>query len=768
VETTTSPHTTPPGSAAAPEVPAPALEHSPRSAEPRWQRWLPWALLALAALLLARLLTLGLWDPWETRAADLARQMSEAGAWLQPPGGLRLPPLPLWLRAASVAAFGTSEWALRLPGALASLGLLALLLTLGRRRFGLWPALGAAVALLSSSSFLLQAGLLLGQAEAMAAQAATLLLALELAEPPRARGPGAQWALAGGLAFAALLCALSGGILALALPALLAGLAWALRPAQPGWRWVALALAGGSVALALVAVWAPPGSAWQGLGVALHRFTAAADLAPPTFEGVAYQLAFGFFPWSLLLPAAAVVLVGRLSDPERSSAERLAAGFALAWLAGGLLLAVVARRLGGSPTLLALPAAALCVGLLAGEQPRSPGAARLFAAVLLLGAWVLGQGMLRQPAAWLDGLLGDATFQYPEGLHFPTWARLLVWAWLLALLCVALRPGRWLAARGAQESFVPARGLLRFLESPPPSWRRFGAGFDALLRGPRGTLALVLLGALLASGGALGLVPTLTHHVSLRSAFDRYEELRQGDQPLYVYRVPEQSAGYYLDSLPRLQGREQFLDKVAGADPAFCVIPRSKLAEINNAFRGRRQRHLTVLDERSSQLLLVANFLPAGAEDLNPIPGFIVATPPHFEQPVGAVLEGSLELLGATFSSPSVGLQGEVEVSYYFRVLRPTSRRWKVFVHMETPHHRIETARTDHEAAGGVFPTNTWRVGDIVRDTHRIKVPLFTPLGDYSLLIGLFVGDTRMRVDDPARHDGQNRINVGTLKVTAL
>lgn len=97
----------------------------------------------VAVLLLAALTTLlflgtrGLWDPDEGRFTNVALQMLRSGDWLSlyrhhESLHFTKPPVTYWAIAASVASFGWNEWAVRLPNALAHLGIVALLLRVGR------------------------------------------------------------------------------------------------------------------------------------------------------------------------------------------------------------------------------------------------------------------------------------------------------------------------------------------------------------------------------------------------------------------------------------------------------------------------------------------------------------------------------------------------------------------------------------------------------------------------------------------------------------
>jgi 4-amino-4-deoxy-L-arabinose transferase-like glycosyltransferase len=97
------------------------------------------ALLALALLLgLAFQGTRGLWEPDEGRYTNVALQMLHSGDFVtlrRNDTALHFtkPPVTYWAIAASVSAFGRSEWAVRLPIALAYVLTVGLLFQLGKR-----------------------------------------------------------------------------------------------------------------------------------------------------------------------------------------------------------------------------------------------------------------------------------------------------------------------------------------------------------------------------------------------------------------------------------------------------------------------------------------------------------------------------------------------------------------------------------------------------------------------------------------------------------
>ena len=100
------------------------------------QRWL--IVLVVLVYAIAFQGARGLYSPDEGRYTNVALNMLESGDWLKPMLHPEVehwakPPLTYWSVAASVAVFGHSELAARLPGALAFAGTILLMMRLGRR-----------------------------------------------------------------------------------------------------------------------------------------------------------------------------------------------------------------------------------------------------------------------------------------------------------------------------------------------------------------------------------------------------------------------------------------------------------------------------------------------------------------------------------------------------------------------------------------------------------------------------------------------------------
>jgi 4-amino-4-deoxy-L-arabinose transferase-like glycosyltransferase len=114
-------------------------------------------LLAVALTFGAFLGTRGLNEPDEGRYGEIAREMAASGNWLVPTlNGIphfQKPPMHYWTTALSIRAFGANEWAVRLPSALAALGIILLTYQLGKRLFDEVAARHGALVLATTLGF---------------------------------------------------------------------------------------------------------------------------------------------------------------------------------------------------------------------------------------------------------------------------------------------------------------------------------------------------------------------------------------------------------------------------------------------------------------------------------------------------------------------------------------------------------------------------------------------------------------------------------------
>jgi 4-amino-4-deoxy-L-arabinose transferase-like glycosyltransferase len=405
-------------------------------------RWLYPALLTAAGLVLFfwRLGVPGLMDPDEGRYAEIAREMLLLKDWLIPHLNLvpylEKPPLVYWLTSLSLAAFGQSEWAARLPSALAALAGVYLAYWLGRVLWGERQGFWGAMVLATGAGYVVLGRIL--TLDLVFTLFLNLGLALGYVALSRERPRLWPWAY---LALA--LAVLVKGPAALVLVGLIWGLAALRRGRQALWAlirpksWLLLA--------ALVLPWFVA-AAWR--FPEFPRYFLWEHHVQRYVSGVHYHAEpwwyFGPVLLALLLPWTALVpwVLGRRAGPDRD--DRI---FLMLW--AGVVLAFFSLSRGKlAPYILPalMPLALLTGEALAGLQWRrdSRGSApgfRISLIVWALAAWGLVALYFRPPGA-LGPLVAQGAFLQP--------------VLLLILLVLALIPTVVLGVRRLEILLVGA------------------------------------------------------------------------------------------------------------------------------------------------------------------------------------------------------------------------------------------------------------------------------------------------------------------------
>ncbi|WP_242515261.1 glycosyltransferase family 39 protein [Sorangium cellulosum] len=292
------------------------------------------------------------------------------------------------------------------------------------------------------------------------------------------------------------------------------------------------------------------------------------------------------------------------------------------------------------------------------------------------------------------------------------------------------------------------------------------------------------LGTLLAgllAGSVLGFwyYPALAAQLSPKEVFESYAAQRKPGEPLAALGVRSRAAAYYqggaVTSFTEAAEAFAWLTASAGEDatggspspPArrWLIVKAGELPRLNALFRARYRRNLPVLDGRSSQILLASNEL-GGRPNESWLARVVLDEPPAPANPVEAMFEDQLEVLGWELTDEggrkvsSVVPQRVYRLRTYFRVHRPITENWKMFVHIDGFQRRYNG---DHAVLEGRYPMSLWQPGDILVDDHEIRLePNFTP-GDYALYFGFFAGATRLPVTRGPAHE--DRVRGGVLRV---
>jgi hypothetical protein len=141
----------------------------------------------------------------------------------------------------------------------------------------------------------------------------------------------------------------------------------------------------------------------------------------------------------------------------------------------------------------------------------------------------------------------------------------------------------------------------------------------------------------------------------------------------------------------------------------------------------------------------------------------VLVPPPSDASPVGAVFGNAAELLAYKLEPPALVPGQRSKLTLYWRC-RAEMDAWHVFVHLDDSTGTGERIHAEHDPAGGRFPTDAWKPGDVIADSFYFvagRTPLLLFLGFYSQ------GDNRLILNSPGggRDDGNNRLLAGMLPI---
>jgi hypothetical protein len=141
----------------------------------------------------------------------------------------------------------------------------------------------------------------------------------------------------------------------------------------------------------------------------------------------------------------------------------------------------------------------------------------------------------------------------------------------------------------------------------------------------------------------------------------------------------------------------------------------------------------------------------------------LVAGLPDGAVPVGAVFGGAAELVAWRSEPPQLIPGQRFRLTLYWRC-KAELEPWHIFVHLDDAGGSGERIHAEHDPAGGSFPTEAWRPGDLIADAVMVTAGR-NPL---SLFVGLYSsGENRLPLDSPGRgrDDGNSRLFAGTLQL---
>jgi len=710
------------------------------------------ALLIGCILVLPGLSGSPLFDPWEPEYSQVAREMgSTIGSWLDPTYMGRpfagKPMLGIWLIRLGQVIAGPNELGSRLFSALSYLSLVLLAIYLGGKLLGRRSGLIAGLVIATSPQVvLLGRQSLLDIPYTLFLTGAVLNFLLGIREPQSWAAPrrfawfyfllglsiltkGASGALA---IFASVLlyCAITGKFTLLKRIRLVRGAVILLLVTGP---WLAyIGYKHGWAHLFMVLVFSHiEGSVGSGI-----------PGAGKTFELYAKALGFGMFPWSAFLPVAFV-----------------------RWFT---------NRAGQ------------------GDKDLRVGAIMFLIIALLLAGLYIAPGRMQHYVLPVLVLLALFTGDYIARLgsksdlkDLPAWTIRL--ELLLALFMFAIM------ANDLMTSYRPLAELFTFAKL---KYKRFPRGIDPypyfavsflvfgvllLFATIRRKLGNVNFGAMAVAAGGLILamnyevVPAIAPHFSLQPLYLSYKiQAEKGAPVCDRAERPRPSAVFYFGKniYPATDDMKavEFLRK---GGQRFCLVDKDKFPFFGTAYKHAVKESVFVVEERHPLTLLVSNMSNPKIEKrisehvLKPGPNGEPVKLPEISHRIGsrgAILEDKIAVLGYDVNPSAVKPGESFTITYYFKCLKEMDADYQVFIHGDDPG---EGARLhgDHPPLQGLYPTSRWKPGEIIIDSVTLTVPRHKRPSTYTIRMGFYLGERRLKVINNVSTDGANRINTARVRV---
>ena len=141
----------------------------------------------------------------------------------------------------------------------------------------------------------------------------------------------------------------------------------------------------------------------------------------------------------------------------------------------------------------------------------------------------------------------------------------------------------------------------------------------------------------------------------------------------------------------------------------------------------------------------------------------VLVPPPADAVTVGAVFGNAAELLAYKLEPAQMVAAQRAKLTLYWRC-KAEMEPWHIFVHLDDATGTGARIHAEHDPAGGRFPTDAWKPGDVIADAFWFipgQHPLLLYLGFYS------EGENRLTLTSPGRgrDDGNDRLLAGVLPV---
>lgn len=668
------------------------------------------SLIIAGFFLFSNLGDFGMWEPSETKRAGIAESYLDSSP--KAPALGTAANLEERLVAVSWALTSKSEFMARLP--IACLGLLSLvaLFFVVTQLAGPPTAALSALALVSAPVFLFHAKQLTGGMPALFAEILALggLALIAYSEDRRSLLTGGVFAAVG----IAVGCLSSGLLLGVVAPLASIVLALALDGKitaiiNPGAgvtkKSQVLLFLGSAMAIVAAGIYGAL-SLGEENGIPVLTGGSALPHSQNSYDYVLEQIAYGWFPWSSLLPLVAIGLITHLESPAREKTQHLR-HLVVASLAVGYLCQTFQGHLASAGAFFHALPITLGVALVIEELEQQESPWRLAGLIAMVTFILLVRDFAQKPEVLLMGW-GPEQFKLPKDF-MPIYQA----ASFSAIFGVMILTLGFIGFRGESESRWKSWRSLIF---PPLVALSFGGYIS------------------------FSLVPELSMHWSSKHAIDSYARFRRGEEKLAVFKQ-----SHFDKAATKLLSEEQAVEWLTSSTRQFLLFPKSALPGINAKLREKKGQNAFVLDAESNNLLLATSKPLPDERNASPVAESISSQPfsPPPTHDLNINFDDKLRLVGYDLNNSKGGselLRGdELILTTYWKVEGRLLRNYDIFIHFDGPGGRFHG---DHKPLDDAYPTTYWRPGDYVKDVYRRSVPVYQKAGTYHIKLGMYQGSS--------------------------
>lgn len=138
---------------------------------------------------------------------------------------------------------------------------------------------------------------------------------------------------------------------------------------------------------------------------------------------------------------------------------------------------------------------------------------------------------------------------------------------------------------------------------------------------------------------------------------------------------------------------------------------------------------------------------------------------PQIQHPVDIRFGEAIWLKGYRLDQPQAKVGSSAELTLYWQASARIEQDYFVFVQVIDMTDFHKAGQRDGQPSCNHHPTTTWLPGDIIADRYTIPIEADARPGEYTLLIGMYVGDQRLEIYTADGQPVGNQLELAKLQV---